>query len=186
MVDDTQQPPDQIVLPNRRALTSASQENATIASMRWQNDPLFLEIYTLLGGYVQHVNDDGTVTLSKDGDPKMNEKGLKVILSFLRAYVNSSVALTNWSDEQAAELINQKLHQIHSHLMLKKKDYNIDDGDFDLIASIIDPIVFAQVNRAVSGWEGKNFHTTTEEHNVKNTSGDVRKPGFINRIVGGM
>ena len=165
-------------MPSPDAMTPPSNE-ANIASMRWESQQIVYELYKVLGGYEVNVNADGTIKFYREGTdkPKINDDGIKSIVSMIRSVVNPSVVLSNIDDEDANELIRQLLYALMRHLVYNYKRFEIDEGDIGHIFNIVKPIVFSQVKRSVGGHESLNFHTQTLEHNIQQHSTQGQQGG---------
>lgn len=147
---------------------SPPSNDSTIASMRWEGDPLVYNLYKILGGYEIKMDNDGNASLyrmNRNARPKMNDTGIESVVSIIRAYVNPVVSLSNIDDEEANELIRQVLYALVSHLAYNQQRFEIDKGDMGLIMAAVKGIIFTQVKRAVAGHESQNFHTQTIEQN---------------------
>lgn len=150
-----------------------SQENSTIAGMRWNGDLLVLQLYKLLGNYDINILDDGTqvfARLKKDGveiKPKINDEGLQSVLGVIQAVVNPYVSLSNIRDDEANQLIKIILENVVIDIALNQEYWEIIDENKTVIVNTLYPVVFSQIKRSVEGWEGNNFKTQTFEQNVQ-------------------
>lgn len=150
-----------------------SQENSTIAGMRWNGDILVLQLYKLLGNYDINITEDGTQIferMKKNGlevSPKINDEGLQSILGVIQAVVNPYVSLSNIRDDEANQLIKIILENIVIDIALNQEFWEIREENKTVIINTLYPVVFSQIKRSVDGWEGNNFKTQTFEQNVQ-------------------
>ena len=149
-----------------------SQENSTIAEMRWKDNDLVTFIEQELGGYVTIINTDGTIKKVRTSQfrPKINDEGLQGLISYLRSHINSLLVLSNLDENKAYVLIRIQLLELAKWLAYNQERFQIQKGDMSLITSLVRPIVVAQIYRAVEGHETINFHTQALEHNVQQHS----------------
>jgi len=144
--------------------------DATIASMRWESDPLVHKLLKIIGGYEARYKQDGTVEyyrVNQNVKPLINDLGLRNMIGIINATYNPAVSLTNIDDEEANELIRQILYAIIRDLAYNGQLYEVTEGDKYVIMNLLKPIIYAQVKRCVAGHESNNFHTQTLEHNVQ-------------------
>lgn len=143
----------------------------TIAAMRWENDPLVRELKTSLGGYQYVLDAKNQVVLARPNDahPLVNDIGLERFISTIRGVVNPVVALSNLDEQDGDVLVFQILDRLIMSIVLNQERFAIDDGDLELIMSVLSPIVYSQVMRAVGGHEASNYRTQTVEQNVSQT-----------------
>jgi hypothetical protein len=139
-----------------------------IASMRWENDPLIINLRITLGAYRPVATDDGQTLLQREKGvtPMVNDLGIDRFVAIIRGVVNTPVSLTNIDDDEANTLIRQILYQIIGDIAYNKDRFAIHDGDRRALMSILKALVFAQLKRPVGGHEAHNFRTQTVEQNV--------------------
>lgn len=140
----------------------------TIASMRWENDPMIINLRIRLGAYQPVSSDDGRTLLKREKGitPMVNDLGIDRFVAVIHGVVNPVVALSNIDDDEANTLIRQILYQIIGDIAYNKDRFEIHDGDRRMVMSILKAIVFMQLKRPVSGHEAHNFRTQTVEQNV--------------------
>lgn len=141
----------------------------TIASMRWENDPLIVNLRIRLGGYTAVASRDGSTGLQRTEGmhPMVNDLGIDRLVALIQGVVNPVTSLSNIDDEEANTLIRQILYGVIRDLVYNQDRYEIDSGDKTAVMDIIKSIVFMQVKRAVSGHESRNFRTQTIEQNLQ-------------------
>lgn len=146
-----------------------SQVSDTIASMRWEVDPLVFQLYRMLGGYEVTINEKNEIVKKRDNkvQPLMNDFGIERVISLVRGVVNPVTSLSNIDDEEANELIRQVLYAFIVDLCLNQERWDVHDGDKHTIMSIVKSVVFMQYKRSVGGHESHNFRTQTFEQNVQ-------------------
>lgn len=141
----------------------------TIASMRWEVDPLVHQLYRMLGGYEISINENNEIVRKRDKNirPLMNDVGIERVISLVRGAVNPVTSLSNIDDEEANEIIRQLLYDFVIDLCINQDIWGVQDGDRRTVMSIVKSIIFMQYKRAVSGHESHNFRTQTFEQNVQ-------------------
>lgn len=150
-----------------------SNDNSTIASLRWNGDALIFQLYKLLGDYDIEILEDGSQIFKRrkingvEVKPKINDEGLNAIISMVQANVNPYVSLSKIRDDEANTLIYQILCHIAKELSINKKNWDVSIENMSFIMLILKPIIFAQIKRPVDGWEGTNFKTNAFEQNVR-------------------
>lgn len=144
-------------------------QDGTIANLRWKDNETINYVEEILGGYKEILQPDGTVIKMRPDyfKPKINDDGLTSVVSFLKSHINPQIALSNFSDGYGMVLIKQQLDSFACHLALNQDRFGIPKGDMGLIMSLVRPIIFAQIMRAVDGHESANFRTQSLEHNVQ-------------------
>ena len=147
----------------------ASAMSDTIASMRWESDPLIHQLYRTLGGYEISINENNDVVRKRDPKhkPLMNDRGIERMIALVRGMVNPVTALSNIDDEEANEIIRQVLYRIIIDLVLNQELWQVDTSDRSTIMSVMKVLVFMQVKRAVGGHESQNYKTQTLEQNLQ-------------------
>lgn len=173
MSDEFQPPmmpgPQPMMFQGQNPLGYPGQMSETIASMRWESDPLVHQLYRMLGGYEITLDSQNQLVRKRDGKvkPLMNDVGIERVISLIRGLVNPVTALSNIDDEEANELIRQVLYDFILDLVNNKERWSIEDGDMHTVMSIVKSIVFMQLKRAVGGHESTNFRTQTFEQNMQ-------------------
>lgn len=145
------------------------QMSDTIASMRWESDPLVHQLYRMLGGYEITINEKNELVRQRNAAnvmPLMNDVGIERMIALIRGVVNPVTALTNVDDEEANEMIRQILYQLVLDLSMNQGRWGVHDGDKGTIMSIMKSIIFSQGKRSVGGHEASNFRTQTFEQNM--------------------
>lgn len=177
---------DTVIMPPPQAPPGAffntSSENSTIAELRWKDNELVRYVEEVLGGYREYIDPvSGRYTRERPSwfKPKINDDGLSGVTSFLRAHINQSIVLSNFDETKANMLIKIQLLEFAKWLSLNQERFAIRSGDLSLIASLIRPLVYSQIYRAVGGHETRNFHTQSLEHNVQqNTTMQNTNPSW--------
>jgi hypothetical protein len=156
------------------------QMSDTIASMRWESDPLIHQIYSMLGGYEITVNEKNQVVRRRDGSvkPLMNDVGIERCIALVRGAVNPSVVLSNVDEDRADELTRQVLYRLIVDIAVNQDRWEIHPGDKNTVFSILEMILFMQIQRAVGGHESTNFRTQTFEQNVAQSMNQQQPQGF--------
>jgi len=153
----------------------------TIASMRWESDPMIVNIRIRLGGYVPTATQDGQTLLQRPVgvDPMVNDVGIDRFIAVISGVVNPTVALTNIDDEEANTLIRQILYSLVFDMVYNKDRFDIHDGDMRTVLSVMKSIVFNQLKRPVSGHEAKNFRTQTVEQSLNQNMNNPQPKGSL-------
>lgn len=163
------------------------QMSDTIASMRWEVDPLVFQLYRMLGGYEVRVNDENRIVKVRDTTikPLMNDFGIERVISLVRGVVNPVTSLSNIDDEEANEIIRQTMYRFIRDLPLNREKWGVEKDDMNTIVSIVTGIVFMQFKRAVGGHESHNFRTQTFEQNVAQSFNQPQQQsGFLGLLRG--
>lgn len=149
-------------------LPAASGMSDTIASMRWENDPLIINLRIRLGGYMPEATEDGLTLLKPNPQATrlVNDLGIDRFIATIHGVVNPIVALSNIDDEEANTLIRQTLYSILFDMTYNQHRFEIHTGDMRTVFSIMKSLVFMQFKRPVSGHEARNFRTQTVEQNM--------------------
>lgn len=171
-------------------VSNAPSNDATIASMRWESDPITWAIYKDLGACEPMVTPEGKIELvAVEGvHPLMNNKGIRATVALIKSNINPAVSLSNFDDEEANMLIKQTCIAYACQLALNNELWGVDVTDMHTIQKIVNTLVFSQVKRAVAGHEATNFQTQVLEHNVQqhysqgnNGGGFSLLPGMFRR-----
>lgn len=176
---------DQQMIPQGPAMVqpiNASQGMSdTIASMRWESDPMIINLRIRLGGYVAVADKDGSTLLKRQEgiSPMVNDLGIDRFVAIIHGVVNPVVALSNIDDSEANTLIRQILYSIIFDMVYNKERFGIHDGDMRAVASVMKSIVFMQVKRPVAGHEAKNFRTQTIEQSLNQNMNMPQQRGSV-------
>lgn len=154
----------------------------TIASMRWESDPLIIQLRVSLGAYQAVATLDGKTGLQRQTGvtPLINDLGIDRFVAIIRGVVNPVVSLSNIDDEEANTLIRQILYDLIFDISYNKHRFEIHNGDMRTIMSIMKSIVFMQVKLPVSGHEARNFRTQTIEQNMQQTLSQPQRGSSLN------
>lgn len=158
-------------------------EDDNIMRRRWESEQLIDSLFLLLAGHERKVVA-GEVKLLPVADAAriMNIEGAKRVIQVVRAFVNPVVSLSRLEDADARELFYNSYMATIEALVEEKERYGIEtNADFEFISATIQPLIFAQVMRAVDGWEGKNSKTQYAEGENRQTvtqGGGFKLPGF--------
>lgn len=150
-------------------LQASAYHNEGIASMRWESDPLVINLRIRLGSYVPtHNTTEGKTQLVRpEGvDPMVNDVGIDRFIALIQGVVNPVTSLSNIDDQEANTLIRQILHDMIFEIAYNKDRFKIHSGDMRNVFSILKSLVFMQVKRAVAGHESENFRTQTFEQSL--------------------
>jgi hypothetical protein len=148
-----------------------NEESGAIAHMRWRDDDLIAYVEEMLGGYKEYVDVDGKLKrIKNDSRAIVNDEGLNEITTFLKAHLNTAIVLSNIEEKKANILIKIQLVEFAKLLTYNQERFEIKKGDLELVQSLIRPIVFSQIYRAVGGHESKNYRTQSFEQNVQQHS----------------
>lgn len=153
----------------------------TIASMRWENDPLVQQLYKMLGCYDITIDPrTSQVVRSRTNSDSalVNDLGIDRIIAIIRGVVNPVMALSNIDEEEANELTRQILRSIRTSIVYNKERFGIHDGDLTTISNCVKPVVFAEIRRAIGGHESRNFRTQTFEQNLQQSQNMNNTGGF--------
>lgn len=163
------QPPMMPVMPAQiQPVPSMSGMSDTIASMRWENDPLIINLRIRLGGYVPVADENGRTRLerSQDAHRLVNDLGIDRFIATIHGVVNPITSLSNIDDEESNTLIRQTLYNVLFDMVYNQHRFEIHTGDMRTVFSIMKSLVFFQFKRSVSGHEARNFRTQTIEQNM--------------------
>jgi len=171
-MDNSIQPMDPMMYPQAPAplqpINAGNGMSDTIASIRWESDPLIINLRIRLGGYRPVADKDGQTMLERQGNvkPMVNDLGIDRFVAIIHGIVNPVVALSNIDDQEANTLIRQILYQIIGDITYNKDRFGIHDGDRRAVMSVLKTIVFMQLKRPVGGHEAHNFRTQTVEQSL--------------------
>ena len=160
-------------------INAATGMSDTIASMRWESDPMIVNLRISLGAYVPTANRDGQTLLARPVGvtPMVNDLGIDRFVAIIRGVVNPVVALSNIDDDEANTLIRQFLYGIIFDMVYNKDRFEIHDGDMRAVFAIMKSLVFNQLKRPVSGHESKNFRTQTVEQSLNQNMNMPQRSG---------
>lgn len=166
-------------------MLAAQQQDASIASMRWESDPLVVSLRVRLGAYtVVAEGETGQTQLIRppNAQPMVNDVGIDRFVALISGVVNPVTSLTNIDDEEANTLINQVLKALVSEIVYNQERFEIHKGDMRSIMSIMKSLVFTQFKRSVSGHESKNYRTQTVESHMQQSmmAQQSKKPSMFN------
>lgn len=158
------------LMPAQAPMPYNTQDQSTIAGMRWNGDVLVMQLYKLLGDYEIKVADDGTQTferLNPNARPKINDEGLQAVMAIIQSAITPNVSLSRWDEDMANELTKQLLSATAQDIGVNQREWGVEIRNLSTIQNIIKMTILSQLRRAVDGHESQNFKTTTFEQNVQ-------------------
>lgn len=141
--------------------------NTDIVSKRWESNDFISELWRQLADKEVRLQPNGSTELVRihpNIEPLMNDRGALTVINLIRSKINTSVVLSNITEEDARTLYGHTMRTVTARLTLDQRRYGIaTSSELQFIVDIIDGIVFCQLMRAVKGHESKWSKTQIQE-----------------------
>ena len=133
-----------------------------------------------LAGEVIKVGKDKEGNLfqfwAPEGEKKMNEKGIRHIVSLLDAYINPNTATTTLSDSEIYSMSKRFYKTLNGVLRSKGEEFEVDNNYKTTILNVISDMVFIELKKAK---DGATLKALTQAYQVRELKGyGNEKKGF--------
>lgn len=135
--------------------------NASIVKYRLDTGEIIERIKEFLKGEVTitTIGEDGNTkfTTLRSGEKLCNDKGIQGILSWVSFVINPQVVQGNYKEEWYVEYIAHQRDDFADLLIIKMRDWEIDESDLHSIATQTMALIEPYMSRLIGDGERKSY-----------------------------
>lgn len=103
-----------------------------------------------------------------DGEKKMNDRGVRHIVSLLDVYINPNTATSNLSDDEIYNISRRAYKVLNQILRAKGEEYGVDNNHKATILNTITDMIFIELKKAK---DGATLKAMTQSYQVRELKG---------------
>lgn len=156
--------PDQVMMQQQEDRTDL---------LKWQQD-LSDELKNLLHDLRNEVFIEGQGWV-KQGNPVMNENGVRKIESLVRPYLSRNMFNTNFNEDRVLGMLKDTSNSLALDLCIHYKDYKLSFSNCPMVTRLVKNVIMAGPHRAMNGWN-KRIDSTISKRVEAFSEGPVQQP----------
>lgn len=170
-------------LPEAPSIQAYQRKIAEDMSTKWlSSNEIIMTFQNMMCGLVL---DETTGEYKQVGERLVNEKGLRMLVSFIQLHSNPVSALSKLSEDRILQLCGQAEKELNRQLLLHEDEWGIEKVNKDMIKNNVMNFMFFSLQRAADAGFQKFIAETTKTMMVQSSvmkSEEAKQPGILARI----
>jgi hypothetical protein len=162
------------VLQKASTLFNSNEESGNMVMWRLDPDKELARIERLLRKQVPKRDSQGISYYAepKKEDQLFNEYGINEIMNVLSSYINKSITLSNYTDDEVNLIMKNFATEIVDFIFINAEKFGLDTPEkkkhFPMVVKIIVDLVDATYHRAIGGLEREGLNKVTMVSQTEN------------------
>lgn len=149
------------------AVTSHSNNDATVIQIRLDTEPLIEKIQLFLEGLQKVTEFDEengikTVKLVPVGEAKANKKGIHSLMFFVSSTISVPVVQGNYKEDWFRSYCAGRRQELADTILLNQNDWEISDSNFEHIIDVIMGVVEPYMTRTIDNKEREAHNQSSQ------------------------